>query len=332
LSNLDDSFFCPTAKSGDALRSRFNNDFADSLEYLLSVCRPHVSFDVDSIDVVLSRIRAGSRETPILYNLHFELVDALQANDLETAAALLTRIADETPAPQGISIVALGLSDDGRDAQVSIPYFCEQDTQFTYSSPMVEPAERTRSVLLDAINDLHWFAPGLAAEMEALVSTVILARGTVVDQAEPAEFESVTALRAFSGVLFNAHSEASSLQCAISLIHESAHMALFAYSPSEGVVTNPPTERYTSPLRTDARPVEGIFHQSFVLARMIYGMDMLRSAPEATAARCDFADSFVVYNIPRFNDAVETLHKHASLTPQGAKALEASRDFVKSLG
>jgi HEXXH motif-containing protein len=168
--------------------------------------------------------------------------------------------------------------------------------------------------------------------METLITTVILAKGTAVNPAQAVEFESVTALRAFSGVLFNAHSEASRLQSAVSLVHEAAHMALFAYSPKEGVVTNSPTERYVSPLRTDPRPLEGIFHQSFVLARMMYGLGLLRESTDASAEESDFASNFINCSVPRFNDAVETLNRHARLTPQGAKALEASKHFVNSLG
>ena len=117
----------------------------------------------------------------------------------------------------------------------------------------------------------------------------------------------------------------------MSLIHEHAHTVLFAHSPNEGVVSNHPDERYVSPLRSDARPMEGIFHQSFVLARMIYGMDLLRKSQSASQYELDFADMFIAYNVPRYNDAVESLHKHARFTPEGLEAMESSQAYVATL-
>jgi hypothetical protein len=161
LSDLATSLFCPDEKSGRALLGCFNNQFADSLEYLFSVSESHISFDVGRTAALLSRIRAGSREQPMLYSLHFDLVGALQAGDLEFAAGLISKISNQPPAPEGISIFALGLSEIGNQAQTSISYFCEQDSLFTYSRPVAERAERTRSVLSEAIADLKCFAPGL---------------------------------------------------------------------------------------------------------------------------------------------------------------------------
>ena len=190
MTNLEDSFFCPSAVSGCALRSQFNNDFADSLEYLFTASQPHISFDAERARVLLSRIRSGSREAPTLYSLHFKLVDALKADDVGAAAPLLAKIVDHGPAEDGIKILSLGSPTDDLDADIVIPYFCEDASLFCYSRPETGKSARTKSTLVEAIEDIRSFAPGLADEMEALVSTVILAKGTQVDGKEPAEFES----------------------------------------------------------------------------------------------------------------------------------------------
>lgn len=329
---LEDKFFNPSAASGFALRAHFNDGFADSLEYLLSVCEPGVAFDAECAATLLSRIRSGSRESPCLYSLHFKLIEALQAEDTASAETLIKDMLDEAPAEDGIAVVSLGSRSCDRDTELVTSYFCEADSLFKYVEPDPAKAAQTEANLYGAMDDLRGFAPALAAEMEALVSTVILATGIQVAGDEPGEFESVTALRAFGAVLFNADSTASRLQCVVSLIHEHAHMVLFAHSPNEGVVTNSPDERYVSPLRCDARPVEGIFHQSFVLARMIYGMNLLRKLDTVSQHQRDFADEFIAHNVPRFMDAFDTLHRHAQFTPQGLDVIESSKAYMDTLG
>ncbi len=328
----EDKFFNPSAASGSALRAHFNDGFADSLEYLFSVCEPAIAFDTERAAMLLSRIRSGSRESPLMYSLHFKLIEALQAEDTASVEALINDMLVEAPAEDGIAVVRLGSPSCDWDTGLVTSYFCEADSLFRYVDPDPAKAAQTEANLYGAMDDLRGFAPALAAEMEALVSTVILATGVQVVGDEPREFESVTALRAFGAVLFNADSVASRLQCVVSLIHEHAHMVLFAHSPNEGVVTNSPDERYVSPLRSDARPVEGIFHQSFVLARMIYGMNLLRKLDTASQHQHDFADEFIAQNVPRFMDAFETLHQHARFTSQGLDVLNSSKAYMDTLG
>ncbi len=55
------------------------------------------------------------------------------------------------------------------------------------------------------------------------------------------------------------------------LLHETAHQLLFGLSLDQPVVENDVEERYASPLRPDPRPMDGIFHATFVCARMRYG-------------------------------------------------------------
>lgn len=332
LVKLEEKFFNPTAETGLGLRAHFNDGFADSLEYLFSVCKEAIAVDEARVASLLSRLRSASREKPYLYALHFKLIDALQAEDTASAETIIETMLNQAPAGTGIDVVALGSQSCGWDTHLVTSYFCEEDSLFEYVEPDPADAERNAANLNAAMTDLRAFAPELAAEMDALVTGVILANGIQVAGDEPGEFESVTALRAFGAVLFNAESTASRLQCAVSLIHEHAHLVLFAHSPNEGVVSNSRDERYVSPLRSDARPVEGIFHQSFVLARMIYGMDRLRNWDAASQYQRDFADEFIAHNVPRFNDAAETLHEHARFTPQGLEALGSSEAYIATLG
>ena len=52
------------------------------------------------------------------------------------------------------------------------------------------------------------------------------------------------------------------------LTHESAHAHLFSLSLGDSFVTNPDDELHLSPLRRDPRPLDGLFHATYVSARI----------------------------------------------------------------
>lgn len=55
------------------------------------------------------------------------------------------------------------------------------------------------------------------------------------------------------------------------IIHECAHQNLFALQMIDPVVLNDNKDRYIAPIRKQLRPMDGIFHACFVLARMTRG-------------------------------------------------------------
>lgn len=52
------------------------------------------------------------------------------------------------------------------------------------------------------------------------------------------------------------------------LIHETAHLHLDQLMEFDPLILNPAHEKYVSPIRKDPRPMRGIFHATYVLARL----------------------------------------------------------------
>ncbi len=325
--------FAPSAQTGLELRRNFNNGFASSLEYLVSVCEPHVEFDKGQVARLISRIRSGSRETPFLYALHFRLVEAIQRQSLPDIQLYLDQLLNLDQAADQLLVAGLASDDLPWDADTTTAYFeADDDAGFRYAPPDRDKTALVQTKLSAALEMINRFAPGLAAEMRELVTTIIIAHGTALnDTCPPQVFETSTALRAFGGVLLNADYSGSVLDAVTSLIHEEAHTVLFAVSPNDGVVENPDNERYSSPLREGLRPLEGIFHQAFVVARMIYGMNLLRSSTGASQTECDFACGFVRSNIPCFEDAATTIRRHARLTDAGEMVFQAAENHMAGI-
>ena len=71
----------------------------------------------------------------------------------------------------------------------------------------------------------------------------------------------------------------SDLDMVQALAHESAHLLLFGMCADGPLLENANDDhRYSSPLRTDSRPMDGIVHATFVTARMCCALSQLRLA------------------------------------------------------
>ena len=109
---------------------------------------------------------------------------------------------------------------------------------------------------------------------------------------------------------------------------EHAHSLLFALSPSEGVVENLEDELFASPLRADARPLEGIFHATFVLARMVHAVSLIRASGRLSDNEERTAASLQAEYEGLFFDGHKTVREHGRLTPQGTLAMNAAEQYM----
>ena len=72
------------------------------------------------------------------------------------------------------------------------------------------------------------------------------------------------------GAVFVRVAGKSPVELAEALAHETGHLLLFGLTIGRPLVENSYDERYASPLREDPRPMEGLVHAAYVLARMHY--------------------------------------------------------------
>ena len=96
----------------------------------------------------------------------------------------------------------------------------------------------------------------------------------------------------------------------------------------EPLVTNPLDERYSSPLRADPRPMDGVYHAAYVLARMHYASSRLHSS-----GILDQDDSAIVASrIKGYGslaaDGLATIRRHGRLTDMGEAILRGAEDYM----
>ncbi|WP_433654069.1 aKG-HExxH-type peptide beta-hydroxylase [Nocardia sp. CA-128927] len=100
------------------------------------------------------------------------------------------------------------------------------------------------------------------------------------------------------------------------LVHEAAHLRLFAIQHTGKLHNDPPDTRLVSVARPDPRPVIGVYHASFVYARLCeaFAKAIDHGADERWSARLDTL-------LLRFRSLSRALHEGATLTPLGESIL-----------
>ena len=108
------------------------------------------------------------------------------------------------------------------------------------------------------------------------------------------------------------------------LVHEITHGLLFGLSFDEPLVQNAPEESYRSPLRSDPRPMDGVFHATLVCGRLA---DFNRAWLDSGLAKGTDRESSrkaVADNLRFFRDGVAVINKHAKLSEQARQLIERS--------
>jgi HEXXH motif-containing protein len=115
------------------------------------------------------------------------------------------------------------------------------------------------------------------------------------------------------------------------LAHESAHSLLFGFTVDEALQDNPDEELYASPLRVDPRPMDGIYHATFVSARMHWAMTRLAESGLLTEEQREKAYAAAASDLTNFDAGYGVVAAHGVLTDTGAALMRGAHDYMQSV-
>ena len=155
--------------------------------------------------------------------------------------------------------------------------------------------------------------PELRAEIADLLRTILLA--TPAPSIAP--FDGSSTFFNWGATLINADIRRNPIEVVDLLVHESSHLLLFAFSSQSALTKNAGTERYSSPVRSDPRPIDGIFHACFVTTRVRLAMKRLIGSGRLSAEEMAAARRSLVHNGHAAQESLDLLKRHAELTSAG---------------
>jgi HEXXH motif-containing protein len=225
----------------------------------------------------------------------------------------------------------LELADPNQDA-VAARYarFLNDDpsVKFEIFAPSQQVATNCRAQIRDAFALLDAGDPELAGELRALLREIILAAGTKDPKAMT--FDGASSFMLWGAIIINADRSDGAIGMAQMLAHESAHNLLFGFSADQTLVENSPEELFSSPLRKDARPMDGIYHATFVTARMYRVVQQLLDSGILDAAAKEKAQKDLADNARLFKQGIETVQKFGKLSPLGESVMRGASDYMSA--
>lgn len=268
---------------------------------------------------------AGSRGTaetlpPSAFGAYYELVNALQCDEFDRADTLFHEIMNAPERPKAVQVRRLGHDYDADTTRRFQAYMGNGKTDASgIAPPALKDAHAFTENLNAALAILSEHCPELAQEFHELIREIIL---VAPDGSSDSEFEGGTSFKLWGALFLNAECTPTPAQLAVTLAHEQGHAVLFGMCREEMLVHNLDDERFWSPIRQAKRPMEGIFHATFVSARMIDVLITLRrnmslGRRDRTKLDLDLETSANVYE-----EGVEIISRHARMTETGQAIFE----------
>ena len=112
------------------------------------------------------------------------------------------------------------------------------------------------------------------------------------------------------------------------VIHESSHFYLFLICCQDPLVEDSLTRRFKAPFRDDLRPMAGIYHATFVLARLILAFRELDQNNAFKGNDSLLLKQRLADNLIKFQQCIEIIDQHAKLTPLGQDILLSMKNCI----
>jgi HEXXH motif-containing protein len=275
-----------------------------------------------NFEQLAAHLEVGGSLRPEAYGDYFALVRAVLSESEQDLSQLLRSISLSArlfDAP--IAIRMLGFSEFGRSGtRQAREHFASSSLWLTQLGAVPECAHvRTRRKLLTSLALIKARAPNAWKDVSRITTEIIAAYGV---SRGIMTFDGCSSLERFGSILVNMRRRRTPLILAETLVHESAHSLLFALSCNDHRVLNPSTELHKSPLRIDPRPLDGIYHAVFVLARMHGFVAEVALHPETSDSTRDEARKVMAERRVNFLDGYSVLAQHAGLTEIGKELLD----------
>ncbi|MEX1015681.1 MAG: HEXXH motif-containing putative peptide modification protein [Phycisphaeraceae bacterium] len=321
--------FQPDADRARQLDRRMHAELGRSLRYLGQQCRAAGAFDVAGLERVAASLEQGDRYAPSIFAHYYRLVPLLAEGRLDDAERCVQRLAQAQPV--GAAQVVQPLR-DRRQCEKSALYHAlmteDPSTPIDLLPPTATKAEAFAERYQRGMALMAQAMPELAGEVRAIVREVICVVG---DPAAKVQFDGGSHFQLWGALFLNADHHPTDYAIVEVVAHESAHSLLFGFCTDEPLVLNSDDELYASPLRHDPRPMDGIYHATFVSARMHWAMSRLLDAGQLDSGTRAAAEAARDADRRNFDAGHTVIAEHARLTDTGRALMDAARDYMDAV-
>ncbi len=314
--------FTPSAERGVVVDQRMHDELASSLEHLADATATADAGLSVRLVALAGAIRKGRRLEPLAFRAYYLLVLDLLDEDLSAATEQLAEMETLPERTGKRTLTYFGCPDGDR---VSLALLGDG----MRIAPITETQAQDFAALLDQGFELmQKTLPLLYQELAGIVHQVLLARAP---QGDKMEFDGASHYQFWGLLMLNPKHHKTPLEVVEVLAHEASHSLLFGLTVDEPLVLNPDDELFKSPLRTDLRPMDGIYHATFVSARMCWAMEKIAASGHLNDADAIRALEAARQDRENYERGLSVIDAHGRLTGTGARILDSARAWMSTV-
>jgi HEXXH motif-containing protein len=302
---------------------RLREELAGSLRYLATFLGTDDWAGPDATRQALS----ASPGSPWIFGIYAMIAQHASRGQLVAAREEFDRLATGFTRSPPDSIIAMS---DPRITETHWRIFrllldTDPGRSFQPRPPSPEDFRDCSTEIGEALALLDTLDAGFAAEINQLVRLIILA----VPNGPGRErgFNGASTFFLWGATTLNAQPRRGVIGTIELLVHEASHLLLFGLVSGGALSRNDPADRYPSPLRTDPRPIDGIFHATFVATRVHLAMTRIRCCDNLPPELCSPVDQCAEQNRIAAQAGLDTLREALHPTPAGEEILGALVDY-----
>lgn len=325
---MNQSRFFPNGDQASNIDLKMRRLLGDSIWHITEQASGAFEFDRAGLSLLTEGLMKGRPFPPSTFALYAELVMAIQVGDHSEAANLMEKLGNERPLPERreAEVIVFGEEENqARDALYQRFMDTDPTARFGMIRPSAESAAVFRKRLQAAFLLILQALPELADEFDRLITQIIL---VAPEQDAEYRFDGGSSYMLWGGLFLNALSHENRVALVEVLAHESAHMLLFGFSSDEPLVLNSDEELYPSPLRYDPRPMDGIYHSTYVSARMHWAMSRLLDSGLLDREEAAFARSARETDRENFYSGYSVVAEFAVLTDTGRSVMQSAKEYM----
>lgn len=315
--------FEPSARRGLALDQQMRARLADTLDYVFGELGSDLMIDGADRASLTARIRAR-RQSANLFGIYYDLVLAIEREDMNGARELVRELLCQDE-PTGTMTGTVENRDPVRADRLR-RLLMQGLEMATEPDPALFHATTQR--IARAFDLLDRGYPDMAAEIRELLSEIVVAAGP--EDPKAMTFDGASSYMMWGATLLNGRGQNNVLDTAQALAHESGHNLLFGFCSSGSLVENPDEELFSSPLRKDPRPMDGVFHATYVIARMHQTLGHLLDSGVLDESQRAAALADLAAHRRNFDAGDQVIRESGRLTPLGAEVIASARAYMES--
>lgn len=303
------------------LRHNFNSSLLNSFKYLLGLCDEAMPSDLfTKASQKLDSLNPATKFSGLLSLLHSDFYNAVETQNVQQVKKIALRLCEDNFEIQGIEHINLANLGEYYVPLVEMTFSqgLARDIQI-FPLPAKE-FEEAKALIQQAMQLYQSYFPDFFSEFQELVGEILILKAKGL--------KAGSSIDLFGMIYKNSLFEADTLTYALDfLVHEQAHLYVHLLAKDDPLLLNP-LEKHDSPVRADKRPLIGIYHAVFVLARRYYILNKAFSQNLIPQAEHIYCKGLIDERKKFFFAGLDILQNHAQMTPLGERLIASASELV----